>query len=106
MKMPFKRTLRVKLFVIILLGLILSISAFFAGTFALNSYMKNVYMSDTERNNKLHRSRTRELLEASYEPTDAHPLGCRILFYIDITVIIFVKICHGGIHLVVEIFIF
>ena len=47
MKMPFKRTLRVKLFVIILLGLILSISAFFAGTFALNSYMKNVYMSDT-----------------------------------------------------------
>ena len=42
MKMPFKRTLRVKLFVIILLGLILSISAFFAGTFALNSYMKNV----------------------------------------------------------------
>ena len=35
MKMPFKRTLRVKLFVIILLGLILSISAFFAGTFAL-----------------------------------------------------------------------
>ena len=34
MKMPFKRTLRVKLFVIILLGLILSISAFFAGTFA------------------------------------------------------------------------
>ena len=47
MKMPFKRTLRVKLFVIILLGLILSISAFFAGIFALNSYMKNVYMSDT-----------------------------------------------------------
>ena len=45
MKMPFKRTLRVKLFVIILLGLILSISAFFAGKFSLIIYMKIVYMS-------------------------------------------------------------
>ena len=41
----FRRTLRVKMFIVVVLGLLLSIVIYFGGIFALNKYVTDVYMS-------------------------------------------------------------
>ena len=46
MKKTFRRTLRVKMLIVVVCGLVLSVLAFFAGVFVLNKYISDVYMSD------------------------------------------------------------
>lgn len=43
---PFKRTLRVKMFIVVVVSLLAAIVTFFAGTFALEKYVSNVYMNN------------------------------------------------------------
>lgn len=47
MKKTFRRTLKVKMFIVIVLSLLVAITSFFAGMFVLDKYVTNVYMSET-----------------------------------------------------------
>lgn len=46
MKKTFRRTLKVKMFIVVVLGLILSVGVFFVGMFGFDRYVEDVYMSD------------------------------------------------------------
>lgn len=50
---PFKRTLRVKMFIVVVASLLTVIAVFFTGTFVLEKYVSNVYM---DSDNTLNRS--------------------------------------------------
>ena len=45
MDKTFRRTLRVKLLIVIVLGLVIAILTFFGGMFLLDRYVSSVYMS-------------------------------------------------------------
>lgn len=47
MNKTFRRTLKVKMFIVVVLGLLVAVISFFAGIFVLDRYVTNVYMSDT-----------------------------------------------------------
>lgn len=47
MKKTFRRTLKVKMFIVVVLGLLMAVVTFFAGMFVLDRYLANVYMSET-----------------------------------------------------------
>ena len=46
MNKTFRRTLKVKMFIVVVLGLLTAVISFFAGMLALDTYVANVYMSD------------------------------------------------------------
>lgn len=46
MNKTFRRTLKVKMFIVVVLGLLTAVISFFAGMLALDRYVANVYMSD------------------------------------------------------------
>ena len=46
MKKTFRRTLKAKMFIVVVLGLILSVGVFFVGMFGFDRYVEDVYMSD------------------------------------------------------------
>lgn len=52
MQLRFRRTLRVKMFIVIVTSLIMVIALYFAGAFALEKYISNVYMSSARTSNR------------------------------------------------------
>lgn len=48
----FRRTLRVKMFIVVVASLAVVIAAYFAGSFALDGYLTNVYMNSTNTANR------------------------------------------------------
>ena len=44
MNKTFRRTLKVKMFIVVVLGLLTAVISFFAGMLALDTYVANVYM--------------------------------------------------------------
>lgn len=47
MNKTFRRTLKVKMFIVVVLGLLVAVITFLAGMLGLDRYISNVYMSDT-----------------------------------------------------------